>query len=118
MVRFTRNILVTLSLLFISGCYPYLIVSPNMSGYIVRVEADTDYDVIITDATGGQSHSGWSDVGIRVVPPACWTVRKRRIGGMIRAFGTYSDYHRGSNMHPRWDDQATTSAYGTVRGCM
>ena len=118
MVRFTRNILVTLSLLFISGCYPYLIVSPNMSGYIVRVEADTEYDVYITDASGGHAHTGWADVGIRVHPPACWTVRKRRVGGMIRAFGTYSDYYRGSNMHPRWGDAASVLPYAVVRGCM
>lgn len=118
MMRFTRNILVTLSLLLLSGCIPYYILSPNMSGYIVRVEADTEWTAIITDASGGRAESGWADAGLRVIPPACWEVRKRRIGGMIRAFGTYSDYYRGSTMHPRWDDRASTMPYAVVRGCM
>lgn len=104
--------------LLLSGCYPLYIVAPNMSGYIVRIESDGDWEGVVDN----QLVSGFGNRGIPVSPQlgqsVCWDIRKSRPhAGMLRAFFTYRDYYAGSHHHPRYGDSVTLNVLGRVRGC-
>lgn len=109
------------SCLFLTSCTPYNLLYPDTystSGYIVRVESDTEWTATIQDLLGSRVEGGWSDRGLQVRPPACWQVRKRGVIGIIRAFGTYRNYYKGATHIPIWDDRASVEPYAVIRGCM
>lgn len=106
-------------MLLSSACHPYYLLAPNMSGYIVRIESDTDWEGVV----GSQAVSGFQTQSfpVTVIPhtPICWNVRKSRYSsGMLRVFLTYRDYHTGSTTHPRWGDSVTIMPLGVVRQCV
>lgn len=113
-----RVLFLLLMVTVVSSCHPIYILAPNTSGYIVRIEADGEWEGVVDS----QIVSGSFARGIPVYPrygrTVCWDIRKSRpYPGMLRAFMTYRDYHTGSEMHPRFGDDVTLSVTGRVRGC-
>jgi hypothetical protein len=105
--------------LLLSACHPYYLLAPNNTGYIVRVEADGEWEGVVDN----QRVSGFNTAGIPVYPrlgrSVCWDIGKSRpYTGMLRAFLTYRDYYSTSDMHPRFGDSVTLSMSGRVSGCV
>lgn len=112
-----RRTILICSLIFLSACYVPYFMAPNMSGYIVRVESDGEWEGVI----GNQVVSGFGTMSYPVDitwGTVCWDIRKRYFlqPGLLRAFLTYRDYYSGSTHHPRYGDQATTAG-SRVSGC-
>lgn len=113
-----KTIVLLFLVLFLSACHPHYIFAPNVSGYIVRIEADGEWEGWVDH----QVVSGFNTSGVPVYPrlghQVCWDIRKSRpYPGMLRAFMTHRDYHAGSQQHPRFGDSVTLSMTGRVRGC-
>jgi len=108
-----KKIIITLSLIFTTGCYEFL--SPIYYGeqYLVRIESDTYWEGTVD----GRRIYGYGNREYLVYAPSCWSVYKTTYNGLLRTFATYRDYYRGGNF-PTWDDRATTSPYGSVNGCI
>lgn len=107
----------TLSLtLVLSGC-EYLLAPPyryyDRGDYMVRIESDTEWEGYV----GNTWVSGFGNRNYPVWERVCWDIQKTRSQGLLRVFVTYREYYSGGN-YPIWEDRATTSAYGIVRGCM
>ena len=109
--------------LSISACRPWVIVAPPgfppqdhygmPSAFIVRIETDTFYEGYV----GTRSISGSMTMSYPIYPGECYMVRKTRIQGLLRTFTTYSTFYQGGNF-PKWNDRATTSAFGATSGCL
>jgi len=98
------------------SCYPVLLVDPFLtSGYIVRIESDTEY----TGFIGNRVISDFGDKSYPVNRGECWNIQKRTYGGLLRVFGTVREYYATTAVtFPRWDDNASVLPYVTIRGCL
>jgi len=102
-------------LLGLSGCRDPLILGPRVAvvEFVVRVESDTEW-------TGLVNGVGVSGFGERAFPitGGCWVFTKRTVDGLIRAYAMPANVSSRQAGVPKFGDKATTSAFGTVPGCL
>ena len=108
-----RKFLLIFIVLLTTGCYEFLSPVYYDREYIVRIESDTYWEGNID----GASVYGFGTRSYIVYGPACWNIYKTTYSGLLRSFASYRDYYQGGNF-PLWQDRATTSPYGSVRGCI
>lgn len=113
-----KRVFAFILLLSCTACYPVYLLAPNTSGFIVRIESDTEWEGTV----GTQWVSGAGTQAVPVNVPygrdVCWDIHKTKYdAGLLRVFLTYRDYYAGSSTHPRYGDMVTLTARGRIRNC-
>lgn len=113
-----RKLFLISAVLFLGACqYPYIITgpAPGYSEWVVYIESDTEW----TGLVGGRGVSGFGDRAFRTTAlGSCWTVRKTRVTGLLRAYAMPANLSNRTQNVPKVSDKATTSPYGGVSGCL